>query len=144
MVLGMGPAPGNPIQDRADLAAELYKAGLVSLIVATGGQGADEVEPEAVTIANILIEHGIPRVAIREERRSTSTRENLQNSIPLLPSPSTIIIITHDYHAARAAAVAKSLDLDALVAATSGFRLTDRPRRVIREILATLKWWVSI
>lgn len=146
VVLGMGPAPGLPLLDRAELAAELWADHVVEKIVASGGQGADESEPEADTLARALMDRGVPAAAILRERASRNTRENLELTRALLATerlvPGTLILVTHDYHAARAGGIARGLGLEVTVAGAAGLRLNSRPARVAREVLATIKWWV--
>jgi vancomycin permeability regulator SanA len=144
IVLGMGPTPTHAIVDRSELAAELWHAGFVSQLIASGGQGIDEVESEAQTIAKDLISRGVPESIITEEPESTSTYENLIFSRKILAAREKmnthIVIITHDFHAARVASMADSLGMNAVVISSSGPRLNNRGRRYAREVLAFLKW----
>jgi uncharacterized SAM-binding protein YcdF (DUF218 family) len=144
IVLGMGPTPTNAILDRSELAAELWRAGFVSEFIASGGQGSDEVESEAQTIAKDLVSRGIPGSIIIQESESTSTYENLTLSQKILARHDRldvpIVIITHDFHAARVGSMADSLGMDAVVISSSGARLNNRFRRSVREVLAFLKW----
>ena len=140
----MGPTPTQAILDRSELAAELWRAGFVSEFIASGGQGIDEVESEAQTIAKDLISRGVPESIITEEPESTSTYENLIFSRKILAAREKmnthIVIITHDFHAARVASMADSLGMNAVVISSSGARLNNRGRRYAREVLAFLKW----
>ncbi len=144
IVLGMGPTPTQAILDRSELAAELWRAGFVSEFIASGGQGIDEVESEAQTIAKDLISRDVPESIITEEPESTSTYENLIFSRKILAAREKmnthIVIITHDFHAARVASMADSLGMNAVVISSSGARLNNRGRRYASEVLAFLKW----
>ena len=73
------------LQGRADRAIEF--AGMQKHIAAkeltfvpSGGQGSDEVMPEAQAIHNYLIEHGIPEERILVEDSSATTQENMRKS----------------------------------------------------------------
>ncbi len=146
IVLGMGPTPTHSILDRTELAAELWHQGFASEFIASGGQGTDEAEPEAKTVATDLVTRGVPAAIIQEEDRSKSTFENLVFSHRLLVErgllDKTIVIVTHDFHAARAASIASSLGIDVVVISSPGMRLNNRVRRQIREVLAFWKWKV--
>ena len=69
IVLGMGPRPSSPILDRAELAVELDRRGVVSVFVTSGGQGRDEREPEARTLATALVRAGVPANRVFEDGR---------------------------------------------------------------------------
>ena len=144
IVLGMGPGGDNPILDRAEVAAELWRRGYVSRFITSGGQGADEVEPESRTLRHALVAYGVPDDAIEEENRSTSTRENLLFSRPLLASTeSPVLIVSHDFHAYRAEQLARRLGYEPLVVSTRGTRLRLRTYRMLREVLALVKVWLT-
>lgn len=61
------------------------------VIIPSGGQGPDEIEPEGVSMARWLREHDVPEDAIVVEPRARTTEENLRFSADLLagtaPSP---------------------------------------------------------
>ncbi len=147
IVLGMGPAANNPVLDRVDLAAELWREGYLTFIVGSGGQGGDEREPEAVTITDALAAQGVPRDVLHEESRSTSTRENLRMSRAVLAAQGhvlvngPVIIISHDYHALRIEEMARAEGYpEVLVVTTAGPRLDRRAYRLAREVFAYLRW----
>jgi uncharacterized SAM-binding protein YcdF (DUF218 family) len=141
VVLGMG---GDSVLDRANLALRLWQNRSVALFVTAGGQGGDETEPEATTLAKALAAGGVPSGAVREEAASTSTWENLVNSKAILQGlgafQGRVIIVTHDYHALRAGEIAAELGYDALVVTTDGPRLDRRARRLVREVGAYVRW----
>ncbi len=57
----------------------------------------------APLMADFLVNHGVPREAITTETASDSTRENAANVAKLLgPHPGRVILLTSDYHSARA------------------------------------------
>ena len=54
-------------------------------------------------MADFLFGHGVPREAILIENEANSTRENAANVAKLLgPNPGRIVLLTSDYHSARA------------------------------------------
>lgn len=57
----------------------------------------------ATLMADFLFGHGVPREAILIENEANSTRENAANVAKLLgPNPGRIVLLTSDYHSARA------------------------------------------
>lgn len=88
-------------------------------IVVCGGQGPDELIPEAEAMAAYLIRRGVPAEKILQEAQSTSTRENLSFAREHLLENSAasggqtdetelaIIVITSNYHLYRAVKIAE-------------------------------------
>lgn len=144
IVLGMGATPEDAIDDRAELAAEVWKHSLAQKVVASGGQGKDDASSEADALRRHLQRRGVPEAAILEEDQSTSTFENLTYSSQILKanglSGATVAIVTHDFHAARSEEIARSLGLKAFLITTPGQRLGNPQFMWIRELLAFWKW----
>ncbi|WP_206330794.1 YdcF family protein [Modestobacter sp. KNN46-3] len=85
-------------------------------IVPSGGQGPDEPRAEGVAMAEWLRRHGIADEDVLVEGRSRNTRENLRFSARLLEQrgvPGPYLIVTSNYHAPRAALLARRLGIDA-------------------------------
>ncbi len=117
-------------------------AGHVSGIVACGGVG-HYPPSEAEVISKVCQELGVPEVAVLQEKRSTTTEENLRFALVLLNTPD-VIIVTDRYHAPRARLIARRLGLNAT---------TDCPpipqgrrkhvvRQTLREVPAYLWYWL--
>lgn len=135
------------LQSRADRAVEFARmqreaSGKELTFVPSGGQGSDEVMPEAQAIRNYLLGIGIPDERILPEDKSVNTLENLKNSMELIgthsdvPQPK-VAFSTTNYHVFRAG----------MFAAQQGFRMDGigSPTRsyfwinaFIREFIATL------
>jgi uncharacterized SAM-binding protein YcdF (DUF218 family) len=71
-------------QARARHAGLLYQKGFAPLIVLTGGATTPEAVPEAVFMARVLADHGVPKPAMLLEAASRNTVENIRNSVQLL------------------------------------------------------------
>ncbi len=83
-------------------------------LICSGGQGADEVVPEAVAMANYLIEAGVVRDLLWLEDRSTSTEENLRFSAAVAAEhgiEGRFAVVTNNYHVLRAALLMRSVCL---------------------------------
>lgn len=153
VVHGAGLMPdGTPtplLAGRIDKAAELWKAqDCEPVIVASGGQGSDEVVSEAESIGRYLQEtHGVPEDHIIREDHSTSTWENLEMTKELLDereggSNYRCCLVTSDYHVFRAVEYAHKCGLatDGVGSKTARYYY---PTAFLREYIAiTLKhWW---
>ena len=80
-----GPRPTPLLAGRIDKALELWnKQHQRGKFVVSGGQGADEIVSEAEAMRNYLLEKGVPLDAILMEDKSTTTWENLKNSLVVI------------------------------------------------------------
>jgi len=65
-------------------------------------------------MADFLAGHGVPREAITVEGRAESTRENALFVAKLLgPKPRGVVVLTSDYHSARALRVFRQAEIGA-------------------------------
>ena len=105
------------LKSRADRALEFArmqkeKTGRELVFVPSGGQGADEVKPEAEAIGSYLAERGVPEERILAETASANTYENVKNSMELIRRHAgegeepKIAFSTTNYHVFRAGMIA--------------------------------------
>jgi len=110
------------------------------VLVPSGGRGSDEPLAEGTAMAAWLCEHGAAAHDVLVEDRARTTRENLVLSVELLRDrgvPGPYLAVTSDYHAPRAALLARRLGLDvqAIGAPTARYYL---PSAYLREFVAVL------
>ncbi|HZK05612.1 MAG TPA: YdcF family protein [Actinomycetaceae bacterium] len=128
IVLGAGLKHGEVsplLARRVALAVRLWNceraAGNEIPVVMSGGQGYDEPRPEAEAMAEHGIGLGLPEEFIAIESRSTTTRENLRFSAEVLAADPAWdsgipgLAVTSNFHALRAALIARDLGLDVRV-----------------------------
>ena len=105
------------LQSRLDAAIKAYEeGGRQAKIIVSGGQGADEVVPEARAMADYLLSQGIPETDVLLEAKSTTTEENLRFSRAIIDErggAEHLTIATSDYHCLRAAMYARRLGINA-------------------------------
>ena len=97
-------------------AAQKAKTGRELVFVPSGGQGKDEVMPEAAAMGRYLREQGIPDHLIMEEDQSRNTYENMANSKRLIDErtkDAKILYATTNYHVFRSGVWASLAGLDA-------------------------------
>ncbi len=141
---------GPLLRRRVQRGAEVWRAALTerpdARIVVSGGQGPDEVRTEASAMAEHLERQlGVPASAIDLEEASTTTRENLQLSRPLVSGPGRgpLAVVTSEYHAYRTAGLLAEAGIDGAVIG-AWTRPSYRPGATVREALAIaadLRWW---
>jgi uncharacterized SAM-binding protein YcdF (DUF218 family) len=139
-----GDRPSPLLRGRVDKAVELWqRQQRHGVLVASGGQGGDEVVSEAAAMRKYLIEEcHVPEGSILMEDRSTTTMENLAFSKKIMdarsgsgPRAYRAALVTSDYHVFRASEYAHKLGLnaDGVGSSTKGYYW---PAAFIREFIA--------
>lgn len=141
-VWGDGPSPG--LRERLDQALWLYQKGYVPLLLVSGGLGEGKRLTEAAVMRDYLEKRGVPSEHILMEAKSTSTYENLLYSQQVMVTYGlkTALIISHDYHLARAAMMADSLGMSVSPVGVHS-QVLFKPYHEAREVLATSYWHLS-
>ena len=117
IVLGAQVKPdGTPsvqLENRLETALAAYMQ-QPQKIICCGGQAGQEPEPEGQIMADWLIARGVPASDVLPEITSGDTKENIRNAIRLLGyTPERVLIVTSDYHVARALWIAQDKGLTA-------------------------------
>ncbi|MDQ6692850.1 MAG: YdcF family protein [Chloroflexota bacterium] len=113
VIIVLGCNPYNLcIKARADHAAGLYRRGLASHIIPTGGSSGEE-PVEADMLAQLLQADGVPLSAIFPENKALDTIQNIENSRAIMSAHSwhTAILVTEPYHIKRATLIARDAGL---------------------------------
>ena len=105
----------NVLEYRLKEAARGYGNGYGKYVIVCGAQGSDEPAPEAEVMKAYLIEAGVPEEAILTDAQSVNTKQNLVNAKALMEENGceTAIVVTSDYHMARALRLAKDVGIRA-------------------------------
>lgn len=141
-VWGDRPSPG--LRERLDGALELYREGYVPYLLVSGGLGEGKTSTEAAVMRNYLMEQGVPEEHILLEHRARDTYENLKFSREIMRENglSRALVVSHDYHLARAIDIARRLEIDASPVGVTSHVLYG-PFHIAREVLAFTKWHLS-
>ena len=149
IVLGAGlkgDKPGGVLKSRLDSCIEYYEHNQDVTIVVTGGQGNNEIIPEAVVMKNYLVENNIPADKIIVEDRSTSTKENLLYAKQLLqengidPTQETVVA-TSNFHCYRADQYAQKQGFTNVVTLPSSISMGSVIPCYMREAIGVLLLW---
>ncbi|MEV1292664.1 YdcF family protein [Pseudonocardia sp. NPDC049635] len=110
------------------------------LLVLSGGKGSDEQLAEGEAMRRWAVAHGADPDTLRVETASRNTEQNLRFSDTLVRDevPGSGLVVTSNYHAFRAAVLARRLGIDAQAvgAPTAGYYW---PSAVLREFVAILR-----
>ncbi|MFF8380957.1 YdcF family protein [Streptomyces sp. NPDC015661] len=127
VVLGSGLIGGRRVPpllaSRLDRGRQVYetlaaRGGDAPLLITSGGQGPDEELPESHAMADYLTDGGFPAGAVVREDRSRTTEENMLFSKELMEADrpgSSCVIVTNNFHAFRAALMARKAGIDGQV-----------------------------
>ncbi len=129
------------IRGRADKAVEFYEkqlenTGKAACFIPSGGQGDDEIMPEAEAMKNYLISRGIPEDRIIPETASATTKENMEFSKKIIDGKTEnaeVIFSTTSYHVLRSGAIAYSngINIDGIGSRTKWYFW---PNAFLREV----------
>ncbi len=123
VVLGAAQYNGRPspvLRARLDHVAALYSRGLAPVVVVTGGRAKGDRFTESAVSANYLHRQGVPDEAILREAGGRNSWESLAGSARFLRRRGIddVVLISDPFHAARIAAIAEELGLDAATSPT--------------------------
>ena len=110
-----GDVPSRTLRERLDRAAEFMADHPEIPVILSGGKGTDETAPEAQVMYRYLEQKDADMSRVHRETNSASTRENLRFSGDLAEQlgldRNHAVILSSEFHLARAAYIAKSLDM---------------------------------
>ena len=150
IVLGAGvngTEPSLSLLNRLEAAKTYLDAYPEAVVIVSGGQGAGEEITEAECMQRWLTDNGISATRIVKEEKSTSTYENLKNSLELIREnggdpEGRIAIVSSEYHLYRAKYMAQTLGAEALgVAARTTYPVL-MLNYFIREAFAVTVLWI--
>ncbi len=127
--------PSPQLKERLDTALAYLLKNKQVFVIVTGGQGANEAEPEADVMARYLIERGVDPKRIVIENQSTTTIENFTFSRKLIDID-TAIIVTNGYHMYRAKRTARLHGFKHVYALAAPAGSGKTIKAYLREILA--------
>jgi uncharacterized SAM-binding protein YcdF (DUF218 family) len=148
VVLGAGLRPDGEVppllasrleRGRAVWAAlDRRAAGFRPLLIVSGGKGSDERRSEASAMAAYLRQRGFPADRLLLEDQSRTTEENLLFTKAIMDDlrpRARVTVVTSDFHAFRAALLARRLGIRGQV---TGARVAGyyRPSALLREFAA--------
>lgn len=146
IVLGARVDPGGPsraLRHRVEEVVNILPDHPDAVIIASGGQGADEPMSEARCIRDELVKRGVPAERILLEEASTTTAENLTFSKELLPKEDARVgIVTNNYHVWRAARLARKIGYAHAFGVAAEYTGWTLPHFLLREALCIPVEWL--
>ena len=144
IVLGAGvngSTPSLSMVNRLEAALDYLDAYPDAAVIVSGGQDPGENVTEAAAMCDWLLAHGVAETRIVQEDKSTSTRENLENSFAIIRDrggdpADGVAIVSSEYHLYRAKQMARALGAEPLGVAAATTLPTMRVNYFIREAFA--------
>lgn len=141
-----GDVPSPALYERLKVAEEYLRDNTDLKVMVSGGQGPDEYISEAEAMQRYLLNNGIEEKRIIIEDKSTSTYENIKNSLSIIKeidneeSP-RVLLVTNSFHIFRSKLLANRLGAKAygLLAKVPPTILVPQ---YIREYFAVIKSFV--
>lgn len=133
--------PSVVYKQRLDAATEYLNNNPDTLVVVTGGQGANEIVSEGEGGKAYLLEQGISEDRILVEKESLDTKHNIKNALALIDDPDSkkICIVTNNFHLFRGMLLAgryTDADISGIAAYTEYLYI---PNNMVRETFGILK-----
>ncbi|GAA5137960.1 hypothetical protein GCM10023213_15810 [Prosthecobacter algae] len=140
-----GTTPSPVFQSRIDHAVTLFKTGIVSHLLFTGGSSDGDEIPESEAGKHSAMSQGIPASVIFTEDRSKTTMQNLAEAqkVMTLQRFKTAVIISDPYHLYRASRMAAEMQITAITSATPTTRYVTLKTQIpflLREIYFTIHY----
>lgn len=130
-----GDQPSLMLRRRLNKAYDYMQQNDAAICIVTGGQGADEIMPEAWVMRDYLIARGIAPERIFVDDKSKNTEQNLAFAAALMPEGYRAIIATDGFHQLRAQIFAKAAGVDAPYSVSSLTPWGLLPTYWLRELL---------
>jgi vancomycin permeability regulator SanA len=132
--------PSPLLADRIAAAVELYRAGLVPILIMSGGDGADG-HNEATVMRDRAIAAGVDPAAIVIDPTGITTEATVEHAIALLSSRGSrgggLIAVSQAYHLPRIQLAFSRAGIDVLtVPAVDPIPISEMPLLIAREIPA--------
>ena len=131
--------PSVVLAHRLDTAYDYLVQNENTRCIVSGGQGYNEPWPEAQGMAEYLTARGIDPERIVLEDRSTSTVENIANSMALMEPGSSVGVVTNNFHVFRSVRVAQELGLSDVCGLAAPSNPWYLPNNLLREFLGVCK-----
>lgn len=133
--------PSYVLMRRLNAAIDYLNENPRTLCIVSGGRGDNEPFTEAEGMADYLISHGIDADRIILEDKSSSTVENISNSMRFIPEGARVGIVTNNFHVYRAVQTAKRCGLENASGIACPLHVYFLPNNMLREFFSILKFW---
>ena len=136
-----GPSP--VLAYRLEQAYEYLTENPGTTCIVSGGQGYNEPCTEAEAMAAYLMERGIPEERIIQEKKATTTKENIRFSMSFMEQDASVGIVTNNFHVYRALRIAEDEGLRNVCGIAADNKRFYLPNNMYREFFALGKYYLA-
>ncbi len=153
VVLGAAQWAGKPspvLQARLDHALDLYRQGLASHIITTGGIGKGDRYSEADVAAEYLNQQGVPLDSIRREREGQDTKQSMAAVSAIMQQGGwhSAIMVSDPFHMMRVSKMAADFGITAYTSPTRTSPISADPgwelQYTLREPISYLAYLLGL
>ena len=141
-----GTRPSKMLRQRLDKAYDYLSENPDAVAIMSGGQGPDEVMPEAEAMYNYLVDKGVDPDRLYIESDSHNTEQNMQYSAEIIKKEgldTNVVVITQSFHQYRSSVYAKQAGLTAY-ALNCKTNPGTFPTYWLRELFAIVKMYMVL
>ena len=141
-----GERPSKMLKQRLDKAYAYLEENPDAVAVMSGGQGPDEIKPEAEVMYGYLVDKGVDPQRLYIEPDSHNTEQNMKYSAEIIKREgldTDVAVITQSFHQYRASVYAKQAGLNAC-AVNCKTNPGTLPTYWLRETFAVVKMYLVI
>lgn len=148
IVLGSKVMPdGRPsarLQARLDRAADLYRAGIVRVVIVSGGTGVEGFS-EGRVMASALEGAGLPAEAIIVDEAGNTTRATAENGARIMKARGLVsaLVVTQYFHVTRSRLALEQAGISPVHSAHADFFELRDLYSIPREAIALPAYWFS-
>jgi uncharacterized SAM-binding protein YcdF (DUF218 family) len=117
IVMGAAQYHGKPspvLRARLDHGIQLWRKGLATRMILTGGTGEGDTTSEAAVGRRYVVERGVPDTVLMLETEGRSTEESMRNAAALVATQASksVILVSDPFHMLRLSILARRFGLD--------------------------------
>ncbi len=145
IVLGMALENGIPSQDlmyRVDAAKGYLDRHPGSSLILTGGNSQNN-KTEAEEMRDLLVEAGVDEGKLLLEDQAQTTLENFLNVAQMIDPHEQVVLITSNYHMARASKAAKKAGFENIAMLAAKSEIVTLPTNVLWEVVVGVHETIS-
>lgn len=132
--------PSVILKYRLDAASDYLQANPETMCIVSGGQGPNEPVPEARIMAEYLEGRGIESSRIIQEDQSSTTYQNIHNSMQLFDAETARVgVVTNNFHVFRSVHIARKQGITHACGIASGSNVRYLPNNLLRESFGITK-----
>ncbi len=132
--------PSDVLRRRLDTAVKYLEKNPDTVVIVSGGQGANEPVTEAQGMYEYLVEKGIDGERIILEEEAGNTRENLQYSGDFLDmTQDSVVVVTNNFHVFRAIGIAQKMGYENVSGLAADSYPLMIPNNLLREFFGVIK-----